>query len=258
MVYPEKRQEKWFDQHQLCLAVDGFQNVTHLHVSKRICMNDVVDYLDFKQRLLHHGRYWYFYSEYTVTTKNQKIEILTFAGVIASVPCLLISFLIFMFVRELRNMYGKLITIMMGGLTVTDIALLCRIYTTNVESHVCHTLGYISYYAIMFDYFWLTVLSFDIWLIFSGRRDINENERFKFYALVACGMPMLLTGAVGLLDMLKIDNFDPKVRIFGCFLFGECIRFKKFFAKKFVPQSVQTHMAGMILVCAGMRDFINI
>jgi 7 transmembrane receptor (Secretin family) len=137
------------------------------------------------------------------------------------VPCLLVSLCIFTSVRELRNMYGKLITIIVVGFIVTDVALLCRIYTTHIQPEVCNALGYVSYFAIMFDYFWGTVLCFDIWLIFSGRRNMTDSDRFSYYTLYACGLPVLLTGAVGLLDVLKIPNYDPKVRIFGCFLFGK-------------------------------------
>jgi hypothetical protein len=62
MSHEEKGLDKWFDHNQYCLAVDGYQNVTHLHVSRQICMDEVYQYLSVKQLLLHYGRYLYFYS----------------------------------------------------------------------------------------------------------------------------------------------------------------------------------------------------
>jgi hypothetical protein len=83
-----------------------------------------------------------------------------------SVPSLAIAFFFFVLVPELRNVYGKIVSFLIVGLAVTDVALLCRIFTTNIEPYMCNTLGYVSYFAVMFDYFWINVLCLDIWLIF--------------------------------------------------------------------------------------------
>lgn len=54
--------------------------------------------------------------------------------------------------------------------------------------------GYTCYYSFMTAFFWLNVISFDLWHNFRGTRGINrslEKKRFIMYSLYSWGIPIV-------------------------------------------------------------------
>lgn len=58
--------------------------------------------------------------------------------------------------------------------------------------------GYTAYYFFMTAFFWLSVISFDLWHNFRGTKGINrfqEKKRYLLYSLYSWGVPILFLAA---------------------------------------------------------------
>lgn len=85
---------------------------------------------------------------------------------VLSVPFLIATFLVYAILPELRNVHGKSLMCYLLGLTV-GYSVLSYIQFKggdhSIESATCRIFGYITYFSLMFAFFWLSVISFDLW-----------------------------------------------------------------------------------------------
>ncbi|XP_039292388.1 G-protein coupled receptor Mth2 isoform X2 [Nilaparvata lugens] len=92
--------------------------------------------------------------------------------------------------------------------------------------------GYMTHYALLCHFFWLNVMSFDIWLTFRTNAEINwmrserrilakkESKRLKYYILYACGVPLLIVLITYLAQKLlpRENAINPRVGHIKCFI----------------------------------------
>uniref|UniRef100_A0A182LY68 G-protein coupled receptors family 2 profile 2 domain-containing protein n=2 Tax=Anopheles culicifacies TaxID=139723 RepID=A0A182LY68_9DIPT len=123
-----------------------------------------------------------------------------------SVPFLLLTLLVYACIPELRNMHGKSLMCYVLGLSVGYTVLsMVQLRVFPGSSLSCVISGYIVYFSFMVSFFWLNVMSFDIYWTFKGVTGVrsSETKKFLFYSLYAWGCPIMLV-----LSALVADNTD--------------------------------------------------
>ncbi|XP_068158102.1 G-protein coupled receptor Mth-like [Drosophila tropicalis] len=158
----------------------------------------------------------------------QILSSLDYPGKIA-IPISLLSFLItigvYLYLPRLRNLHGKCFVCYMGSLFVGYLMLLLEMYKSFLKYfYLCYITGYLGYFSILAAFFWLSVMSLDLW---SSFRNTNVNRskpgnRFLIYNLYAWCGPLLLTILISILDQVFFNNTDyvwiPGVYFSGCWI----------------------------------------
>uniref|UniRef100_A0A2M4DP26 Putative g-protein coupled receptor mth-like 10 n=1 Tax=Anopheles darlingi TaxID=43151 RepID=A0A2M4DP26_ANODA len=91
----------------------------------------------------------------------------------------------------------------------------------DLLSATCYTTGYIVYFTLLAGFFWLNVMSFDIYWTFGGSRGrTTERRKFLFYCLYAWGTPVLLLSLVLLFDHTELigEDMRPQIGESRCYL----------------------------------------
>ncbi|XP_055537393.1 G-protein coupled receptor Mth2-like isoform X1 [Wyeomyia smithii] len=144
-------------------------------------------------------------------------------GMLLSVPFLLVTFSVYACIPELRNMHGKSLMCYVFGLAVGYTVLsLVQMRIFEGDTTPCKVTGYMVYFSFMVSFFWLNVMSFDIYWTFSGVRGAKSTERKKFalYSLYAWGCPVLIVTLALVMDHTELVpvNFRPQVGVKRCLL----------------------------------------
>ncbi|KAI5635792.1 7 transmembrane receptor (Secretin family) domain-containing protein [Phthorimaea operculella] len=156
--------------------------------------------------------------------------IVTATCMLISCVFILVTVAVYLWLPELRNLHGR---VLMAYLMCLFVAFLffatmqiTIVLNTNSAS-LCVIFTFIIYYFLEAAFFWLNVMSFDIWWTFSGKRGTNLEKlstqaRFCAYALYAFGVPAILTVVMGGLEFsgLPAHFMMPNIRSHGCFLHG--------------------------------------
>lgn len=81
----------------------------------------------------------------------------------------------------------------------------------EIECHKFYILfiGYIGYFSFMAAFFWLSVISFDLWQNFriTGPIRIGQRKRFIMYSTYAWGVPLCLTCIVMIIQNSNVDDY---------------------------------------------------
>ncbi|XP_068142230.1 uncharacterized protein [Drosophila tropicalis] len=149
------------------------------------------------------------------------------------IPISLVSFLItiavYLYLPKLRNLHGKCFVCFLISLFIGYSMLLLDIYKASIEHfYLCYLTGYLGYFGILAAFFWLTVISLDLWNSFRGTNynvnRLTSGHRFLIYNLYAWGMPLLLTILIAILDQVLLDpsaedlTWIPGVYYSGCWI----------------------------------------
>ncbi|KAF2885025.1 hypothetical protein ILUMI_21141 [Ignelater luminosus] len=117
-------------------------------------------------------------------------------GMIISMPFLLLTFIVYALLPE-RNMHGKSLMCYVISLFGAYFLLVFIQLSRNFAVGTCRTLGLLCLFFFMVSFFWMNVMSIDIWWAFSGLRGFSgskkeaERKRFLLYSGYAWGMPLL-------------------------------------------------------------------
>ncbi|SPP84809.1 blast:Probable G-protein coupled receptor Mth-like 10 [Drosophila guanche] len=120
------------------------------------------------------------------------VKIINAYAMLFSVPFMMLTIAVYLLIPELRNQHGKSLVCYLIGLASGYTALCCILLMKNLdpEGVSCKVIGYTAYFCFMSAFFWLNVISFDLWHNFRGTRGINrfqEKKRFLFYSLYSWG-----------------------------------------------------------------------
>lgn len=144
---------------------------------------------------------------------------------IFSLPFLLITFCVYGFIPELRNLHGKSLMCYVFALFILYISL----SVVNLEGNTfmpeglpCIFTSYMIYISVLLCFFWLNMMCYDIWSTFqSGIRGRgSDRKRFLLYCLYAFGVPMLLTSILFIVDSIDLvpHEWRPLMGITRCWL----------------------------------------
>ncbi|KAJ2949298.1 hypothetical protein O0L34_g6250 [Tuta absoluta] len=161
---------------------------------------------------------------------NKINYIITATCMLISCVFILVTVAVYLWLPELRNLHGRVLMAYLMCLFVSFMFFATMQITIVLEKNsttMCITFTFIIYYFLESAFFWLNVMSFDIWWTFSGNRGTNLEKlstqaRFCAYALYAFGVPALLTVVMAGLEFsgLPAHRLMPNIRSHGCFLHG--------------------------------------
>ncbi|KAJ6642045.1 G-protein coupled receptor Mth2 [Pseudolycoriella hygida] len=154
-------------------------------------------------------------------------------GMFISVPFLIVTILVYTILPELRNVHGKSLVCYLLGLIVGYVTLgwIKLNGSEYVEPVLCRSLGYIVYFAFISAFFWLSVISFDLWwnfrhfvaLVTSGMHGISKFADFKkflVYSAYAWGSTIFMVALCYLIDASSSISsaYQPGMGAETCFL----------------------------------------
>ncbi|XP_050420954.1 G-protein coupled receptor Mth2-like [Adelges cooleyi] len=114
-----------------------------------------------------------------------------------SVPFLIITFLVYACLRELRNLHGKSLMCHVSSLTVAY-SFLAFIQVNNPTGNLCIVTAFIIQVSFLASFLWLNVMCFDLWWTFSGFRPLRGNakrqeaKKFVIYSIYAWGWSIII------------------------------------------------------------------
>ncbi|XP_031355944.1 G-protein coupled receptor Mth2-like isoform X7 [Photinus pyralis] len=127
---------------------------------------------------------------------------ITQAGMIISMPFLLLTFLVYAVLPD-RNLHGKcLMCYVITLFGAYAFLVFIQLYPNDLAGANCKTLGILCFFFFTVSFFWMNVMSIDIWWAFSGLRGFSgsrkeaERKRFILYCGYAWGVSLLLTTIV--------------------------------------------------------------
>ncbi|XP_049545484.1 G-protein coupled receptor Mth2-like isoform X2 [Anopheles darlingi] len=143
-------------------------------------------------------------------------------GFLVSLPFLVITFIVYAVIPELQNLPGMSVMCYVAALAVSYLLLaLGRMDFYDYQSFMCRISAYTLYFTLMASFFWLNIMSFDIYWTFGGSRGrTTERRKFLYYSLYAWGVPVLFLSLVIIFDHTELISYNlrPNVGEEGCFL----------------------------------------
>ncbi|XP_070163174.1 G-protein coupled receptor Mth2-like [Polyergus mexicanus] len=144
-----------------------------------------------------------------------------------SIPFLVSIFLVYSILPELRNTHGFFLRNYSGALSI---AYTIRIVTflikaDDIHYSVCISIAICNYLCYLASFFWLNVMSLDMWWTFrefcSLQRNVRQRNKRKlvFYTIFAWGLP--LTFAIISVIMDFVSEYLPEI-LRPRFVTGNC------------------------------------
>ncbi|XP_055309713.1 G-protein coupled receptor Mth2-like [Sitodiplosis mosellana] len=126
----------------------------------------------------------------------------------ASIPCIIVTFLVYICISELRNLHGKCFVCYLVCLMVMYILLALEQLngTDYVDKTICKVQATLLYFATFSAFLWLNVISFDLWSSFRSTIRIKSNSEIKqfiLYSLYAFGVSLLVNIVAHVMDAIK-------------------------------------------------------
>lgn len=108
------------------------------------------------------------FAKYALEIVNFNALFLFLLGMLFSLPFLLLTFFVYGFIPELRNLHGKSLMCYVFGLSVLYISLsFVQLHAGKaVDPSACLVAGYMIYISVLLCFFWLNVMCYDIWSTF--------------------------------------------------------------------------------------------
>lgn len=142
-----------------------------------------------------------------------------------SLPFLILTFIVYGSISELRNLHGKCLMSYIVAITILYIGLI----VVNLANDwfiggefPCLLLGYLIYIGTHLCFFWLNVMCFVVHMAFKvEKRTTRDDERqFKFFSCYAFGVPILMTFIVYFIDLTEFVPLDyrPEIGVNACFV----------------------------------------
>ncbi|RZF37783.1 hypothetical protein LSTR_LSTR007145 [Laodelphax striatellus] len=150
-----------------------------------------------------------------------------------SLVFLSLTVIVYLSLPTLRTLGGKIIIGELISVILSFLFLvLILIFKDEFSFNICLLMGYTTHYALLCHFFWLNVMSFDIWLTFRTNAEINwmrserrilakkEAKRLKYYILYACGVPLLIVLLTYMAQILlpRENAINPRVGHIKCFI----------------------------------------
>ncbi|KAJ0176469.1 hypothetical protein K1T71_007648 [Dendrolimus kikuchii] len=144
---------------------------------------------------------------------------------------LLLVLLVYSLLKELRNLGGKILMAYVASLFMAFLLLsIIQIPDHEIRTCQCLSESYVIYFFFLSTFYWMNVMSYDIWWTFRGyakARPIHrrgENFKFTMYCIYAWGLPFIMAIAFAILNEVPMIDYPwvitPKIPQRGCFLEG--------------------------------------
>ncbi|KAK3856765.1 hypothetical protein Pcinc_036930 [Petrolisthes cinctipes] len=142
-----------------------------------------------------------------------------------SCVCLALTWLVYVWVQQLRtSTTGRCLICLVSAMFVAFLTIiLLELHMMDITPIFCVVLGYISLYSILATFFWLSIISFHIFLqVRSGKQDGPDRLRvFLRYCLVGWGAPTIMVVLGIALDASEVDVIRPGFYPNNCWFFDD-------------------------------------
>ncbi|XP_072757805.1 probable G-protein coupled receptor Mth-like 3 [Anoplolepis gracilipes] len=155
-------------------------------------------------------------------------NILKLIGLTVSLLCMLILFLVYTILPELHNIHGFMLRryssiIFIFYLIDMSVIIIRR---ENLAYSICIASGLIRYFSSLASNFWLSAMSFDMWLTFRNFRSLTkkpeqQNRKKLLYSIIVWGIPFILTIICIIMDFVPSvpkNMIRPKFEASTCWL----------------------------------------
>ncbi|XP_055841355.1 G-protein coupled receptor Mth2-like isoform X2 [Episyrphus balteatus] len=137
---------------------------------------------------------------------------------IFSVPFMLLTIIVYMAIPELRTLHGKSLCCYLLGLCIgySILSAFILIPMDYISSLQCKVGGFLAYFSFMASFFWVSVISFDLFYnIRVPRGRYNEKKRFILYSIYAWGLALISLGLTYAAQQSSFISNDWKPQIGG-------------------------------------------
>ncbi|KAL0103549.1 hypothetical protein PUN28_017664 [Cardiocondyla obscurior] len=199
----EKPEDRILDYHQYCLArVDHYQ----------------------------YPEYLVFFCEEappTGTVLDNDGEVIYSFGMLASVPFLVATYVVYWLLPDLRNLHGWTLRGYVGclALAYSMLGVLQLTPQEQIPYGICIISAFIIHFSFLASFFWLNVMCFDIWWTFGGFRSLQgsigqrERKKFVMYSIYAWGCASLFTTICAIMDFVPSvpkELIRPEIGLTKC------------------------------------------
>ena len=127
-------------------------------------------------------------------------------GQVISIICLFILLSVYSLLSKLRNIPGKNLMCLSVSLLLAQLLFLTAAGATDNQV-MCLIISVVLHYSFMAAFFWINVMSFDIWRTFSQETvtSVDSKKKFIFYNLYAWLSPLLV------IAISAIVNWSPGI-----------------------------------------------
>lgn len=163
---------------------------------------------------------------YTKLTADFSREegLLSFIGGLLSITSLFFCLCVYTCSSKLHNVPGKNLTCLMASLFFAQLLFLVApfVFQMKIQS-LCKALSIFTHFAFLAAFFWMNVMSFDIFFTFSkgfvnsGNKG-SSSRRFRFYSLYAWSGALVLVGSASLTDQVSEFAFRPEYGVGFCWI----------------------------------------
>ena len=166
------------------------------------------------------------YTEYlrntTIMFKFSEVQAqLSFIGQLISIIALAIHAIVYLILPSLHNVPGKNLLCLVFSLLGANLVFLTALNETENQT-VCAVIGIFLHYAFLAAFFWMNVMSYDIWRTFAKRSmqsHDGRSRRFNYYALYAWISPGIIIIISQILDNVKsLARFRPRYGFGVCWI----------------------------------------
>ncbi|XP_011867536.1 PREDICTED: G-protein coupled receptor Mth2-like isoform X2 [Vollenhovia emeryi] len=141
-----------------------------------------------------------------VCTSKTRFPIYVSVCLLISLPFLLLTFVVYSILPELRNMHGYTLRAHVASLFVTYAIMYFGQQTSALAAwKYCVPLAYIFNFSFLSSFFWLNVTCFDIWWTFRGCRSYQtsvkqDKKKYVMYSLYAWGITFIINVICAIMD----------------------------------------------------------
>ena len=138
---------------------------------------------------------------------SKALTIVSVIGQIISIICLIILLTVYTVLPQLRNIPGKNLMCLSASLLVAQILFLTAVGATDSRTF-CAIIAAVLHYSFLAAFFWISVMSFDIWRTFSQETASlgNKRKKFVFYSIYGWLTPLFI------IMLSAIVNWAPGVQ----------------------------------------------
>ncbi|XP_043947536.1 probable G-protein coupled receptor Mth-like 3 [Drosophila biarmipes] len=143
-----------------------------------------------------------------------------------SLVCIVLTISVYLYIKQLHNLYGKCVMCYMVCLFMTFLILLMDLWNVfKLKSTMCITAGFLGYFFVMAAFFWLSVISLHLWSSFRSFSislySFLPEHLFLAYSCFSWGMALAMTGVTILADnVIKNADWAPRVGTSQCWIYA--------------------------------------
>ncbi|XP_066599175.1 G-protein coupled receptor Mth2-like isoform X2 [Prorops nasuta] len=141
---------------------------------------------------------------------------------IVSAISLVSTIVVYAILPELREVQDKAMLSAVSSLTVGYIILsMEQVIIYNTSDVLCMSLAFLLYYSFMCAFFWMNIVSFNIWrMVWFKTFLIGDKTLFRVFCAVGWGGPTILVVVTLVAHLLEGEHIKPGFGIYSCWFAG--------------------------------------